>query len=451
MALRTTILALLLCGEAAAAAPGSLQERIRAASPGDTVLVRGGVHEGDLTIDKRLVLLGLGMPVIRGSGRGSAVTVTADSCTIAGFRVERSGRMLVNEDAGILLRSRCNRVEGNVLRDVLFGIYLLRSTGNAVIRNDIEGRAHLSPGERGSGIHVYDSPRNALVGNVIADVRDGLYIQNANHTHIEGNRVTGVRYGLHYMYADSNVFLRNTFTDNIAGAAIMFTRGIVMRHNVFSRNRSFSAFGVLLQDCHGLEADSNMIEDNVVGLFLENSTGNVFRHNVIARNDLALQMFQNATGNTFTENLFIDNLNPLTIVGRTTGSLWSREGRGNHWSSYEGYDLDGDGWGDVPMKIQNVFQYLEGRIPSLRLFLYSPASQALAAASSAFPVLELSQEADAYPMMRPFDPSGFPAAALAGHAPRTQAPGSAALLGVGVPAGVVALAALVLERRRRRR
>lgn len=445
---RVAAAAVLLCAAVTGTRGESLQDRIRAASPGDTIHVRGGVHEGDLLIDRRLVLLGYGMPVLRGSGRGSAVVVTADSCTIAGFRVEHSGRMLVNEDAGILIRSSHNRVEGNVLRDVLFGIYLFRSAGCLVRGNDIAGRAHLSPGERGSGIHLYDAPRNALVDNVITDVRDGLYIQNANHTRIEGNRVSFVRYGLHYMYADSNVFIRNSFTDNIAGAAIMFTRGIVMRHNVFSRNRSFSAFGVLLQDCHGLEADSNLITDNVVGLFLENSTANVFRDNVVARNDLALQMFQNATGNTFTGNLFVDNLNPLTIVGRTTGSSWSAEGRGNYWSSYDGYDLDADGLGDVPMKIQNVFQYLEGRIPTLRLFLYSPASQALAAASTAFPVLDLSEEEDRSPMMRPYDVSGFPAAGLAGAVPPPRSGATAAAL--AAPAGAAALAVLLARRRRRR-
>jgi nitrous oxidase accessory protein len=447
MTTRAILLGVLLL-QAAELEGGTLQARIRGAAPGDTIVLHGGVYEENVLIDRRIVLIGVDGPVISGTGRGSAVTVTADSCTIAGLRVERSGRMLVNEDAGILLRSSHNRVEGNTLRDVLFGVYLLRSTGNTIARNDIAGRAELTLGERGSGIHIYDSPRNSLTDNVITDVRDGLYIQNANNTHIEGNRITRVRYGLHYMYADSNVFLRNSFTDNIAGAAIMFTRGIVMRHNVFSRNRSFSAFGVLLQDCHGLVADSNIITDNVVGLFLENSTGNMFRHNVVARNDLALQMFQNAVGNTFTGNLFVDNLNPLTIVGRTTGSSWSAGGRGNYWSSYDGYDLDGDGLGDVPMKIQNVFQYLEGRIPTLRLFLYSPASQALAAASTAFPVLDLSREEDRGPIMRPYDISGFPAAGLAGAAPPPPSGATAAAL--AAPAGAVALAVLLARLRRRR-
>jgi nitrous oxidase accessory protein len=320
--------------------------------------------------------------------------------------------MLVQEDAGILVRSRGNRIVGNILRDILFGVYLLRGSGTTVTGNAITGRRYLDAGQRGSGIHVYDSPRNTLSHNTITDVRDGIYIQNAHHTQIEGNRVFDVRYGLHYMYADSNTFLHNRFENSTAGAAIMFTRGIVMRHNVFGHNRSFSAFGVLLQDCQGLRADSNVIVDNAVGLFLENSRENRFRHNVIARNDLALQMFQNAEQNTFTENAFIDNLSPLVIVGKRTSSRWSEGGRGNYWSAYDGYDLDGDGIGDVPMQIQNVFQYLEGRNSAVRLFLYSPASQALATASSAFPIMRLTEESDPLPLMEPFDVRGLPAAVI---------------------------------------
>ncbi|MEK6755721.1 MAG: NosD domain-containing protein, partial [Bacteroidota bacterium] len=225
----------------------------------------------------------------------------------------------------------------------------------------------------------------------------------ANRTLIEGNDVFDLRYGLHYMYADSNVFLGNKFHDNVAGAAVMYSTGIVMRRNVFAHNRGFASYGILFQDCHWMQADSNIVADNVVGMFFEASTDNVFRHNIIARNDLALQMFQNSVNNTFAENNFIDNLSPLTIVGKRTESRWSKDGRGNYWSSYDGYDIDADGIGDVPMKIQNIFTYLEGSYPNLRLYLYSPASQALAVAAKAFPILAINEERDEDPLMRPMD------------------------------------------------
>jgi nitrous oxidase accessory protein len=379
----------------------NLQTLINAAQRGDTIFVPAGIYEGNLVIDKKLALIGRDWPVIRGSGDGSAILIAADSCVLKGFVVEHSGKMLVNEDAGILIKSNNNLVAENKLRDVLFGIYLLRANDNEIVGNHVFGRKELEIGERGSGIHIWNSQRNRFIGNVIADSRDGFYIQNANGTYIERNEVFDLRYGVHYMYADSNVFLHNRFHNNVAGAAIMYSRGIVMRHNSFVRNRGFASFGILFQDCHGSVADSNVIADNVVGMFFEASTENIFRHNVIAQNDVALQMFQNSERNTFTENNFIDNLNPLSLVGKRTLTHWSKNGKGNYWSAYDGYDLDHDGIGDVPMKIQNVFDYLEGQYPNLRLYLYSPASQALAAAAKAFPIIEINQEMDEHPMMRP--------------------------------------------------
>jgi nitrous oxidase accessory protein len=434
----TTALLLVVHCQVVLAGVRDLQPTISSAHPGDTLVIPSGTYTGNLLVNKRLTLIGAGRPVIRGDNSGSVITITADSCIVKGIAVEHSGTMLVNEDAGILIRSNGNRIETNELRDVLFGIYLYHAEHNVIINNRVGGRAYLDLGERGSGIHVWNSNFNTFIGNSICDARDGFYIQNASHLHIEGNEAFNVRYGLHYMYADSNVFLGNKFYDNVAGAAIMYSSGIMMRHNVFSHNRGFASFGILFQDCHGLVADSNIISDNVVGMFFEASTHNQFRYNIIARNDVALQMFQNAIGNTFTENSFIDNLNPLTIVGKRTETHWSENRRGNYWTQYDGYDLDGDGIGDVPLKIQDLFNYLEGQNVNTRLYLYSPASQALAVAAKAFPILDLTNELDEYPLMQPVGIlKGSGMNALSGHSPRA---GSADMpVWVLVPCGCVAL------------
>lgn len=380
-----------------------LHAALRNAQRGDTIFVPAGVYVGNFIINKKLTLIGRDWPMLNANGKGSCLTITADSCTITGFVVTSCGGMLVDEDAGILIKSHHNVIVGNRLRDILFGIYLFQSDQNTIAENHIVGRKQLELGERGSGIHLWNSRANRLIGNVITDVRDGFYIQYANHTFIAHNEVFGVRYGLHYMYADSNVFLQNEFHHNVAGAAIMYSRGIHMRHNVFAHNRGFSSFGILFQDCHEAVADSNVIVDNAVGMFFEASTGNQFRCNLVAQNDVALQMYQNSVQNLFSENNFIDNLSPLSLVGKRTETHWSKNGRGNYWSAYEGYDLDHDGIGDVPMKIQNVFDYLEGRAPNLRLYLYSPASQALAAATKAFPIIDINKEVDEHPLMQPVD------------------------------------------------
>ena len=378
-----------------------IQSWIDAAGPGDTVVVPPGTWTGNIALRVRTTLIGLPGATVRGDGTGSCIVVLADSCVIEGLVIEHSGSALAQEHSGILLRSDGNRVRNNRLRDILFGVYLYQSDDNVISNNEIAGRAQLSEGERGSGVHIWDSYRNRLTDNTIHHMRDGFYFQNASHSWIEGNEVFALRYGLHYMYADSNTFVGNRFHDNVAGAAVMYSHGIVMRRNTFLRNRGFSSYGILFQDCHGMKADSNLIVDNVVGMFFEASSHNDFRYNIIAQNDIALKMFQNSDENLFAENAFIDNLIPLSVVGKRTTTRWSLHGRGNYWSDYDGYDLDSDGVGDVPQTIQNAFDYLEGRQPAFRLYLYSTASKALAAATKAFPILQLSSERDPAPLMRP--------------------------------------------------
>lgn len=381
----------------------SIREALRAAAAGDTIRVEAGVYEGNLLLDKTITLEGVGRPVIRGDGRGSVLTVTADSCTVRGFRIERSGAMLVDEDSGVLLKSNGNRIEDNELHDVLFGIYFLHSSRNTVSRNVIRGRAFLEVGERGSGIHIWNSGHNTITGNTITQVRDGMYLQNAYHSAIRGNRVFDLRYGLHYMFSDDNTFEDNLFYDNVAGAAIMYSRRIEFRRNAFLHNRGFSSFGILFQDSEDCLAEHNRIVDNAAGIFMEALRSSVFRQNLVSANDIAIQAFSSASGNVFQRNNFIHNLSPIQVIGKKTGIRWSERGVGNYWSDYAGYDLDGDGIGDVPYKIQNVFEHLEGNYPRLRLYLFSPASQALALAERAFPVLQGSQEADFSPLMKAVD------------------------------------------------
>ena len=373
---------------------------VAAANPGDTIQVHEGTYVGQIVIDKKLTLEGVGKPILRGSGPGSVITVLADGCVIRGVVVEHSGGDLQGEDSGILLKSRGNIIEDNELRDILYGIYLYRSPGNTIRGNSIRGRAELEIGERGAGLHLWDSPGNTIEDNTISETRDGLYIQSCDRNIIRRNRVSNLRYGVHYMFSNWNKFEDNIFSDSIAGAAIMYSDHIEFRRNAFIHNRGFSSFGILFQECNDCLAEENFIIGNATGIFMEALRTSTFRNNVIAENDVALQMFSSADKNTFTANNFVENLSPLQLIGRTTTTRWADEGRGNFWSDYDGYDLNGDGIGDVPHKVQNVFEYMEGRYPRLRIYLNSPAAQALAMAERVIPLVKGSSEADTAPLIK---------------------------------------------------
>ena len=65
---------------------------------------------------------------------------------------------------------------------------------------------------------------------------------------------------------------------------------------------------------------------------------------------------------------------------------WSRDGRGNSWSQYRGYDADRDGIGDVPHRVEDAMDALVRRNPLVQAFLYTPAHLALEAAARMFPL-----------------------------------------------------------------
>jgi nitrous oxidase accessory protein len=381
----------------------SIQKAIAAAQTGDVIEVRAGIYKENLLIDKQLSVIGIDRPIVHGAGNGSVVVITADSCIFRAFRIEHSGADLQTEDSGILLKSSHNRIEQNELTDILYGIYFYRSQGNTIRWNSIRGRKDLEAGERGAGLHLWDSPNNTIEDNEISEMRDGMYIQSCNDNQIRRNHVSNLRYGLHYMFSDRNIFEDNFFENNVAGAAIMYSNHIEFRGNAFVRNRGFSSFGILFQECNDLVAENNFIIDNATGIFMEALRKTRFRRNVIARNDVAMQVFSNSDENVFTENNFVDNLTVLQLIGKSTTTKWSENGRGNFWSGYDGYDMNEDGRGDVSQRLQNVFEYVEGNHPRLRIYLDSPAAKALAVAERTFPVLQGSQEIDSAPLMRAVD------------------------------------------------
>jgi nitrous oxidase accessory protein len=411
-------------------------QAIAAAQPGDTIEIGPGVYAGNLLLDRSLALVGRDKPVIRGRGDGSVITVTADACTVRGLVVEHSGTMLATEDSGILLKSNRNRIEDDDLRDILFGIYLYHADGNLISNNRISGRVYLDLGGRGSGIHIWNSERNTLAGNTISQVRDGMYLQNTYHSVIRGNRIFNLRYGLHYMWSDDNTFEDNLFYDNVAGAAVMYSHRVQMRRNIFRHNRGYSSYGILFQENDDCIFEDNIISDNAVGIFMEAMRRGKVRRNLISANDVAIQAFGSASDNQFEYNNFVENLSPIVEVGAPANTRWNGDSAGNYWSDYEGYDLDGDGIGDAPYKIANLFAHLEGSYPRLRVYLNSPAAEALALAERGFPLLERDTQQDMKPLMRP--------GKLAFSAPRFRVPFSRRALATLLPLAMLAFSAIVM-------
>ena len=375
-----------------------LQARVRAAASGTTIFVRRGTYLGDLVIDRSVRLVGLGRPLLRGSGTESVVRVRAEGVTLEGFDIDgKGGGDLGRDTSGVHIAARNAVIRDCRIVRTLFGIYLYRADGGVVERCDIRGIPGKEPGEKGSGIHVWDTQGFRLSGNTIRDVRDGFYIQSSSHGVVAGNSARDLRYGLHYMFADDNRFEDNLFENGAAGAALMYSRRILFRRNRFLHNRGFASVGLLLKACDDVTAESNLIADNARGIFLEGSSRNVFRGNVVAESDAAIVLYDSCSATRFDGNSFVQNLTPLEFVGRRTDTVFD----GNYWSENDVPDLDGDGRSDRPYRLSSAFDHFRGNLTAADLFTQGIGATALAAAERAFPVLDPSPVEDRAPLARP--------------------------------------------------
>ena len=375
-----------------------LQARVDGAAPGTTLVVTAGEYRGDLLIDRPLTLQGRGRPRLIGSGRGSVIRVRAAGVRIDGVDIDgRQGGDLGRDSAGIHIAAPGTEVRDCRIANAIFGIYVREAPGVVIEGCLVRGIPGKEPGEKGSGIHVWNTDGFRLEGNEIVDVRDGFYIQSSSHGTIRHNIARDLRYGLHYMFSDDNVFEDNLFENGAAGAALMYSKRIAFRRNRFLHNRGFASVGLLFKACDDVVAEDNMIGDNARGIFVEGSYRNVFRRNVVALSDAAIVLYDSAGQNRFEGNAFVGNLTPLTLVGRRTDTVFE----GNYWSENHEPDLDGDGRSDRAYRLTSVFDHLRGNLTAADLMSQGIAAAALAVAEQTFPVLQVIPVEDSAPLARP--------------------------------------------------
>jgi len=384
-------------GRPAASDLSPLQARVDQAPAGATVVVPAGTYRGDLFLDRAITLRAQGDVTLIGSGHGSVVRVRAAGVTIEGFAIDgQRGGDLGRDSSGIHVTGADATIRRCRIRNALFGIYLRESSGTVVEDVEVVGIMGLAPGEKGSGIHLWNSQGFRLERNIIKDVRDGFYVQSSAGGIIRGNRVSEIRFGLHYVFSDDNLFEDNIFEDGAAGAALMYSRRIIFRRNQFLRNRGFASVGLLLKACDDVVAEDNLLADNARGIFLEGSSRNTFRRNVVAGSDAAVVLYDSVSLNRFEANSFVANRTPLLLVGARTDTVFT----GNYYTSNFEPDLDGDGASDRAFTLSSVFDHFRGNVIAADLLVDTPAAEALGLAERTFPVLRRISVADPRPLAR---------------------------------------------------
>ncbi|MDI1317487.1 nitrous oxide reductase family maturation protein NosD [Flavobacterium sp.] len=347
----------------------SIKKGIEVAKKGDTLMVHTGLYkEGNIIIDKKIVFIGKGLPVLDGEKKHEVLSVKADSVVVDGFKVIRSSYATITDPCGIKVYNRKYvAIQNNVLDDNFFGIYL-QNCQKCTIKNNSLKAYGKEEQQLGNGIHCWKSNEILIIGNTIDGHRDGIYFEFVYDSLIWRNISTNnVRYGLHFMFSHSDTYITNVFENNGAGVSVMYTKNVKMFNNYFEENWGDSSHGILLKDITDSYIFNNKFIKNTSAIYMEGASRNKIEKNVFISNGWGLKIQASCMDNVIVNNNFFKN----TFDISTNGSLVLNTFDSNFWDKYEGYDLDKNGIGDVPYHPLSLFAVLTESTPSAMLLYRS--------------------------------------------------------------------------------
>jgi parallel beta-helix repeat protein len=152
--MRTCLLLILLpilllgCANASTITVGSqdadylhIQQAIDNSSQGDVIEVHSGVYRENVHVYKTLTLQGIdsakGYPVVDAGGSGSVISIMSNGTIVKGFNITGSGGCGCG-NAGILVASSNNIVQGNIIYNNKYGVYIRSGNeNNTFLSNDL--------------------------------------------------------------------------------------------------------------------------------------------------------------------------------------------------------------------------------------------------------------------------------------------------------------------------
>lgn len=380
----------------------SISEAVKHAQPGDIITVHPGLYnEHSIVIDKPIFLQAKPGAIIDAADEPADIfTVTADSVTISGFELTRVGVSFRKEYAAIRLRRVKNAsITNNRVTECFFGIYLEYTRHSLVHNNQILGKFK-SEASAGNAIHAWKGNHLTISNNTVQGHRDGIYFEFVDDSVIKGNISRGnLRYGLHFMFSNRDEYRNNEFRANGSGVAVMFSNHIVMASNTFINNWGSASYGLLLKEISDGEITHNKFVKNTIGVLAEGANRLQISQNQFSVNGTALDMKGNCLDNTVEANNFLANTFEVVTNSKYNTNTYHM----NYWSGYSGYDLNRDGYGDVPYRPVNLFAKITSEIPSATIMLHSVFVNILEAGEKIFPQLIPEELIDEKPKMRPYN------------------------------------------------
>ncbi|MBK7764051.1 MAG: nitrous oxide reductase family maturation protein NosD [Bacteroidetes bacterium] len=376
-----------------------IKKAILLAQAGDSILVEKGVYkEGNIIVNKRLVLIGLQYPVLDGEGKTEIVTIQSDSCVIKGFKIQHSGYGTLEDPAGLkIMDANYVSILDNIVDDTFFGIYA-QYAKHCIIKNNRLTSYGKEEQQIGNGIHCWKSDSLQIIGNTIRGHRDGIYFEFVTNSIIWLNySEKNIRYGLHFMFSNSDAYIGNVFKNNGAGVAVMFTKDVKMFNNTFEQNWGDAAYGILLKEISDSYIEGNRFIENTSGIYMEGASRVNISKNVFQQNGWAVKIQASCMDVNLNHNNFFGN----TFDVGTNGTLVLNNFNSNYWDKYEGYDIDRNRIGDIAYRPISMFSMIVEKIPSVMILFRSIMVTLLDKTEKLLPSITPENLKDDTPLMKP--------------------------------------------------
>ncbi len=368
---------------------GELTTRLARAREGAALCLEPGTHRGPFQVARRLTLWGPRSAIVRGSGPGTVITVTAPGARLSGFMVDARGGRYDEQDSAVAVRADDVSVQGLRIENAVFGIASDRVRRVTITDNDVQGQSESALGMRGDAIRLWETYDSLIARNRIADGRD-LVVWYSEHNRFEDNLVLRGRYGTHFMHASDNTVRQSRYFGNVVGIFVMYSHRITIDDSAFVDCSAAGGMGVGIKDSGDIALRMNRFVHDTIGVYVDNSPSSVDERvrivgNRLQLNDAALVFHGGARGNELLYNDLSSNREQV----RSEGGGDARDARWaeNRYDDYAGYDLDGDGRGDVPYEVRSLSAELTRTHPNLAYFRGTVAYGVIEALGRIVPLL----------------------------------------------------------------
>ena len=175
----------------------------------------------------------------------------------------------------------------------------------------------------------------------------------------------------------------------------MHTKRVTMEDNLFASNWGAAAYGLLLKEISDPVIVRNRFVHNTTGLVADGAMRIVARDNRFAENGWAMKLMASTTNGSFTRNDFSGNTFDVSTNSRESENTFS----GNYFDDYAGYDLNHDGFGDVPHHPVQLFSVIVERNSPALILLRSVFVGLIETAERVLPSLTPTTLVDPHPAM----------------------------------------------------